>query len=400
MFDTLFNYPAVILRHRTGPLLEERLAFLTHLANQGYSRRQLRRKANDLLRIAQILGLASRPQKAMTCDEIKRKTANQRRLYSLASRWLQFMGSLQLRPVPVTPIEKKIRAFADYMENEEELAPTTIYTRCWFVRQFFDQLHVKGGSLHKITPHRIDMAFQKMLAPGGYSRNTIQTLAYALRAFFRFAAIRSWCRKGLAESIQSPRVFSQSSLPLGPSWGDVQRLLAITEGDRRHNIRARAILMLLAVYGLRAGEVSHLQLEDFDWEHEVFRVVSSKTKQVRTYPLTRSVGDAIVRYLQEVRPHSSYRELFLSLNAPFHPVYKSLWSLVASRLRSLHVSLPHYGPHVLRHACATRLLATGLSLKQIGDQLGHADPNSTRIYAKVDLAGLRQVADFDLGGVL
>ncbi len=159
MFDTLFNYPAVILRHRTGPLLEERLAFLTHLANQGYSRRQLRRKANDLLRIAQILGLASRPQKAMTCDEIKRKTANQRRLYSLASRWLQFMGSLQLRPVPVTPIEKKIKAFADYMANEEELAPTTIYTRCWFVRQFFDQLHVKGGSLHKITPHRIDMAF-------------------------------------------------------------------------------------------------------------------------------------------------------------------------------------------------------------------------------------------------
>ena len=131
--------------------------------------------------------------------------------------------------------------------------------------------------------------------------------------------------------------------------------------------------MLLAVYGLRAGEVSRLQLEDFDWEHEVFRVVSSKTRRVRTYPLTCTVGDAILRYLQEVRPRSSYRELFLSLNAPFHPVYKSLWSLVANRLRSLHVSLPHYGPHVLRHACATRLLPTGLSLKQIGDQLGHAD---------------------------
>jgi site-specific recombinase XerD len=74
--------------------------------------------------------------------------------------------------------------------------------------------------------------------------------------------------------------------------------------------------------------------------------------------------------------------------------------VVAKRLRSLNVSLPHYGPHALRHACATRLLAAGLSLKEIGDQLGHMDPDSTRIYAKVDLVGLRQVADFDMGGVL
>ena len=174
----------------------------------------------------------------------------------------------------------------------------------------------------------------------------------------------------------------------------------MTEGDQPHNIRARPILMLLAIYGLRRGEVSRLRLEDFDWEHEVFRVVSSKTGRVRTYPLTRSVGDAILRYLQEVRPRSSHRELFLSLHAPFRPVCTSLWEMVGNRLRSLHVSLPHYGPHALRHACATRLLAAGLSLKEIGDQLGHTDPDSTRIYAKVDLVGLREVADFDLGGVL
>jgi integrase len=204
----------------------------------------------------------------------------------------------------------------------------------------------------------------------------------------------------LAASIRNPRVFSQASLPLGPSWDDVRRLLAMTEGDQPHNIRARPLLMLLAIYGLRRGEVSRLRLEDFDWEHEVFRVVSSKTGRVRTYPLIRSVGDAILRYLQEVRPRSSHRELFLSLRPPFRPVCSSLWEMVGKRLRSLDVSLPHYGPQALRHACASRLLAAGLSLKEIGDQLGHRDPDSTRIYAKVDLVGLRQVADFDLGGVL
>jgi len=74
--------------------------------------------------------------------------------------------------------------------------------------------------------------------------------------------------------------------------------------------------------------------------------------------------------------------------------------MVGDRLRSLGVSLPHYGSHALRHACAARLLAAGLSLKEIGDHLGHVNPDSTRVYAKVDLAGLREVADFEMGGVL
>ena len=142
------------------------------------------------------------------------------------------MGRLQQRPAPLTPWAKKIKAFADYMEHEAELSPVTIYGRCWWVRRFFDRLRVKGGSLHGITPHRIDMAFQKLLEPGGYSRTTIQACAGALRAFFRFAEARGWCRKGLAASIRTPRVFSQASLPLGPSWDDVRRLLAMTEGDQ------------------------------------------------------------------------------------------------------------------------------------------------------------------------
>ena len=407
MFDQLFDRPSLVARYRTGPMLEERVAFLKHLASQGYTRTGLRDKARDLLAIAQALGLARQPQKALTPAEVKRKMAHNRCLIPLATRWLRFIGRLQQRPTPLTPLAKKIKAFADYMERDAGLAPVTISTSCWWLRQFFKRLRVKGGSLHEITPHRIDMALQKLLAPaansratGGYSRKAIQRCATALRAFFHFAETRGWCRKGLAASIRNPRVFSKASLPLGPSWDDVQRLLAMTEGDKPSNIRARPILMLLAIYGLRRGEVSRLRLDDFDWEHEVFRVVSSKTGRVRTYPLIRSVGDVILRYLKEVRPQSSHRELFLSFRPPFRPVCSSLWEMVGKRLRSLHVSLPHYGPHALRHACASRLLAAGLSLKEIGDQLGHVDPDSTRIYAKVDLVGLREVANFDMGGVL
>jgi site-specific recombinase XerD len=400
MFDQLFKRRHALARHRSGPLLEERLAFLTHLADRGCSQGTLRNTAHDLLAIAKMCGLASRRHKIVTRDEIKRKTANKHHFYPLAVRWLQFVGRLQQQPAPVNPYAKKIGAFADHMERDKGLSPATIRGRCWIVTRFLTRLKIKGGSLCKITPHRIDMSLQEMLDPQGYARTTVQTWAEGLRTFFRFAEAQGWCRKGLAAFIRGPRVFSQTSLPLGPSWDDVQRLLATTEGNQPHNIRARPMLMLFAIYGLRAGEVTRLRLEDLDWEHELLSVGSSKTKRVRTYPLIRSVGDAILRYLQEVRPRSPHRELFLSLRPPFGPLRTPPGDVVAKRLKSLGVSLPHYGPHALRHACAARLLADGLSLKEIGDQLGHTDPDTTRIYAKVDLAGLRQVADFELGGVL
>jgi site-specific recombinase XerD len=113
------------------------------------------------------------------------------------------------------------------------------------------------------------------------------------------------------------------------------------------------------------------------------------------------LGEAILSYLKKVRPRTTRREVFLTVKAPFQALSSgSLYDLVSDRLRSLGVSLPHYGPHSLRHACATRLLAEGLSMKEIGDHLGHRKADTTRVYAKVDLAGLRQVADFDLGGLL
>jgi integrase/recombinase XerD len=398
LFDELFRGPCALARHRAGPLREERLAFLAHVAERGLSLSTLQAIANALLVIANSFKLASRPGKTITRTEIKRKAAGNRKFLSVATRWFQFLGRLE-QP-PVSPYAKKIEAFAAYMEHERGLSPVTIRTRCWLASRFLGRLGTSGSSLRQITPHRIDEAFKAMLSQNAYAKTTIQDWAGELRTFFRYAEMRRWCRNGLAASIRGPRVFAQASLPTGPSWDDVRRLLAMTEGDRRADIRDRAILMLLSIYGLRAGEVRRLRLDDFDWEREFISVMCSKTRQTRTYPLTRSVGDAVLRYLKEVRPRSLHREMFLTLRAPVRPLRAALWSIVATRLRALNLSLPHYGSQALRHACAARLLAQGLSLKEIGDHLGHLDPDTTRIYAKVDLVGLRQVADFDLGNLV
>ena len=69
-------------------------------------------------------------------------------------------------------------------------------------------------------------------------------------------------------------------------------------------------------------------------------------------------------------------------------------------MERLQIASPKHGPHALRHACASYLLNDGLSLKEVGDHLGHRHLSATQIYAKVDLAGLRTVAAFDLGGLL
>ena len=113
-------------------------------------------------------------------------------------------------------------------------------------------------------------------------------------------------------------------------------------------------------------------------------------------------GEAIVRYLQAVRPRSSYREIFLRLRAPIRPLSSSsaIWRIVAKRARSLNPPVVPHGAHALRHACATHLLEQGLSLKEIGDHLGHRALNSTAVYASVNLPELRKVANLSLGGLL
>lgn len=166
-------------------------------------------------------------------------------------------------------------------------------------------------------------------------------------------------------------------------------------------IRDRAAILLLTLYGLRTNEIIQLTLDDFDWPSEQFYVRRSKQRKLQQFPLCAEAGDAIICYLREVRPRSAHRQLFLTEQMPHRPYGRvGFAKSITARIKSLGVSLTHYGPHVLRHACATHLLAQGFSFKEIGDHLGHRSTHSTRIYAKVDLSSLRQVADFDLSGLI
>jgi integrase len=166
-------------------------------------------------------------------------------------------------------------------------------------------------------------------------------------------------------------------------------------------LKRRVLLSLLIHYGLRRGEVVRLTLDDLDWVTETIRVTRPKTRRAQWYPMSVPVGDAILRYLRQARPRCSHRALFLTIHAPVRPLSgPSITFMVRKRLSKQGVQLKRRGAHCLRHACASQLLGAGFNLKQIADHLGHRSMDTTRIYTKIDLHGLRQVAEIDLGGLL
>jgi len=416
MFEMLFTRPHAIERHRNELLAEERRRYLSDCADHGVKVPTLRVVAHYLLIIAKFLRLGRRCGELISLAEVEvaaNRWANRRRRPAKmrvkwrshhrfgrhARRWLQFMGRLEQPATVPHAYAKHVAEFAKF-QSEKGLSSVTIGRRGRVVQIFLDLVCKNKIRMERIKLAHIDDTMSEMTLRGCLARTSIRSYAAYLRSFFKYAESRGWCRAGLAAGIMAPCIYAQETIPSGPSWADVQRLLATTESDRPSDIRDRAILLLLIVYGFRSGEVLQLQLDDLDWENELIHVRRPKPRRTQVFPLSRTVGDAVLRYLKEVRSRTSYREVFLALNAPLRPLRGcALCQVVASRLRPLGVSLRHYGPHALRHACATHLLDEGHSMKEIGDYLGHSNPKSTDVYAKVNLAALRAVAEFNMEGL-
>jgi site-specific recombinase XerD len=414
MFKTLFRYPQVSSRHANGPLAEERRTFLLHLQTQGVPRSTLLRYASQLLLVAGLLVRKGRNQIARDqvtrCAEGWAQSQRRRnrartlkwsaeRFSQVACAWFSFLGWLKDESPPQATYPFQRGAWASFLHSEG-LSESTARNYCWWINGLLQWLKQEEVPLRQVTATVVD-GFMRQLSCRRLNRVSLATAAKVLRRFSRYAYEQGWWRRDLAPLILAPRLFRQEDLPLGPAWTDVRRLIAASDGDTRLHLRNRAILLLLSVYGLRSGEVSGLRLEDLDWTRRILRVRRSKTARVQEHPLTTATGKAIQRYLKKARPECARKELFLTLHAPFRRLSAgALYHLTSSLLQRLDIASPKRGPHALRHASATYLLNSGSSLKAVGDHLGHRSLGTTQIYAKVDLAGLRTVAAFDLGGLL
>ena len=414
MFEEIF-FPRNAERYRAEPLVEQRERYLRHLQELGTSRSTLRKCANDQLSLIQLLDLQgddrasihrieaaatiwSRP-KGRRCSWPASSKARTR-FVSRGIHWLRFLGWLDEPEREHHPHHAEVAIFEKWLREERGLSDATTQSYCRAADHFFVWLAGNGTPLAAVQIGDIDDAVAAEHKRGAWNRRTTHDYAQRLRAFFLFAETRNWCRTGLAAGIMAPRFMADEPVPKGIRREDVLRLLASVQGDRPVDKRDRAILMLFVTYGLRAGEVAGLRLDDLDWENEIIRVRCPKPGRTHVWPLSQDVGHAILRYIRDVRPAGLNRSLFFTSHAPVRPVgRKTLGKIVSDRLAAIGIVTGRRGTHALRHAAAQHLLDQGTSMKVIGDFLGHRDPSSTTIYAKVDLAALREVAALDLEGL-
>ena len=411
MFSELMKRSNAVWLYSTGRFAEERRTFLCDLVEHERSGLHMLRQTNRLLlAIAERLNVRQRMpiterqivqaakdwvSKACSasCTDATRDTAT-KRFICVAKQWLHFLGKWR-EPDCNPPFKPELDSFLNELREQRGYSPETISTRMSALNLFFEWLGKLGISLKELSPQILASYFVQNKARG-WKKATIKAYGNSIRVFLRYAARRGWCAPGLAETIHSPRIYSMAGLPEGPNWDQIQRLIANLDTERPSHIRDRAIVLLLAVYGLRIGEVCGLTLDDLDWASEKLRLRRPKNNRTQEFPLTAEVGNAILKYLKNVRPRCSSRSLFLTLRRPYRRMHTTgASSSVSCHIRALGPAT-HYGPHSLRHACASHLLDEGFSIKEIGDHLGHRSPRSTQIYAKVQRKKLAQVADGQL----
>ena len=309
MFEEIF-FPRTAEKHRAAPLAEPRGRYLHHLKEIGASRSTLRKCATDHLNLVRLLnpredgqisihGIEaaatawSRP-KGRRCGEAATAKARSR-FIGHATDLLRFLGWVEQAEKNHHPHRAEVRVFEGWLRNERGLSDATTDDYCRAADHFFFWLAGRGTALDAIQMSDIDDAIATEHRRGAWNRRTLHDYAQRLRPFFAFAQERGWCRTGLAAGIMAPRFMADETVPKGIKREDVVRLLASVQDDRPVDKRDRAILMLFVAYGLRAGEVAGLRLDDLDWENEIICVRCPKPGRTHVWPVTPAVGQAILR---------------------------------------------------------------------------------------------------------
>jgi len=297
-----------------------------------------------------------------------------------------------------TPAERCAQAFEQYLRNERALAQVTIVAYLPFVRDFLkDRFGNRPASLSQLSDRDV-VHFVRRRAPRLHLKRA-KLLTTALRSFLQFARYRGDLQLDLAAAVPTVANWSMSAIPRAIAPDQVRHLLARINRRTAVGRRDYAVLLVLARLGLRAGEVTQLDLDDIDWKAGTVTVHGKGGRRVEL-PLPADVGAAIAAYLQDGRPAGPCRRLFLRARAPNRGFRcGAVGSIVRHAILRYSIDAPTCGTHQFRHGLATEMLRHGASLGEIGEVLGHRHPDTTRIYAKVDLPALRTLALPWPGGV-
>ena len=309
-------------------------------------------------------------------------------------------GQWPPKAIPSDPVQEfhaqLCHEYTEWLTDFRGLAAETISGHHEFVSRLLSWLgeHATKSTLANLAVSDID-SFVVAQAPR-WRRTTRKSAALYLRSFLRYLDGRHLIVRDLSTPIIAPRVYDLENIPSTLKADDIAAVLRMVRKDKSaKGRRDLAILTLLTTYGVRAGEITALRLDDVDWRREQVRVRHSKTGHETLLPLVKPVGDTLLAYLQKGRPKVAAREIFIRVRAPYRPFRNgsSLYTGIVRRLEEAGVTWQgKHGPHAFRHARAVSLLRAAVSSKVIGDVLGHRAAASTAVYLKLATDDLRKIA--------
>ena len=401
----VINNQVVLLRAPEGPLAPYLDSFAGLLSTKGYAlwsihrrvllaacfSRWLKREGVQLRRIT-----SDHPTQYLRCRarQLRPCQGDAAALRHLIG-FLRCEGVISAEKVSVprlTSADRCAQAYEQYLREARALATASIVNYVPFIRSFLQhRFGDRPVTLSRLCANDVNRFVQHQASRLHPKRAKLMTSA--LRSFLQYARYHGEVTLDLAAAVPAVANWSMTSIPRAISADQVQRLLASI--DRRTAIGRRdyAILLLLARLGLRSSEVAALELDDVDWNIGQLSV-RGKSGQRSALPLPTEVGEAIAEYLQRGRPPNTSRRVFLRAKGPVRGFRgaSGVGSVVRHALLRAGIKAPTYGAHQFRHGLATEMLRQGASLAEIGEVLGHGHPQTTKIYAKVDLQALRTLA--------
>jgi integrase/recombinase XerD len=396
---------------RGGPLGEHVDGFVQALTSAGYEPASVR----DKVRLAAQFGrwLEHRGLDVHDLDEdcvreflrLRRRRYRPRRgvepTFVQLLRYLRAMGAL---PPPVVSVNRSTAApieeqYATYLREERGLTHATLINYLplvdRFLRDRFGTGPMRFAQLDARDVPRFVLRHVRAMSPG-----RAKLLVTALRSFLRFLFLRGETAIDLAPSVPPVADWRLANLPKFISAQDVRRLVRACDRCSATGRRDYAVLLLLARLGLRASEVVQLTLDELDWEAGEL-IVRGKGARRERLPIPADVGRALAQYLRRDRRRCTSRCVFLCAKAPDRGFAgaSTVSTIVMRAIARAGLQTPSKGAHLLRHSLATTLLRRGASLAEIGELLRHRSPDTTSLYAKVDLGALRAMAPPWPGGV-
>jgi site-specific recombinase XerD len=400
MLTTYFKHPFTLRKLRSdpaGPYLDD---FASQLTQAGYCRDRIRaylRGAGRFSTWAQSDGLAADALDSQALAQFRQFLDSKDRLRYRRGGYndtfvgaRHFVGFLQARgvvPTPAPAVEPELLTeFCHWMHTQRGVTETTLNGYRPALRHLLDALgehpeHYTAKQLRGVVLDRTR----------GHRTSQARTTVTVLRMFLRCLIAQGRCAPELLIAIPTIAGWRRSSLPSYLSAEEIERVIDTCDCTTAIGARDRAVLLLLARLGLRAGDVAALQLNDIDWEQGLFRVAGKNRRQT-ALPLPQDVGEALLHYLTNHRPAVDTSHAFITVIAPFGPFSRWVVSTITARaLRRAQIDAPSYGAHLLRHSAATAMLRQGASMEAIGAVLRHASIETTHVYTKVDVDLLGQV---------